>query len=64
MSNHSMPIPTGQAVLENTGEELVFRSKNGEEITLDELRMIRDFIEDSSLSEEWREFKLFRKLRE
>ena len=66
-----LAIDIGTSSIEHDGHELVFKSGANRSITLNEmletmkeLKMVMEFIESSSLSEEFKEYKMFKRLRD
>ena len=64
-------LSIGPSKIEHDGVDLSFHTREGVMVTLDELMvalkdidMLKGFIEDSSLGEEYKEYKTFRKLQE
>ena len=60
----SNTLNIGTASLDSDGRELTFTSQTGRKVSLEEIIMLMDFLDESSISEEYKEYKTFRKLQE
>lgn len=63
-------IMARDASLLHTGGDLVFESKDGRQVSVDQVIdlledviLIKQFLEDSSLTEEWLEYKMVNKIK-